>query len=139
MPLGLALSVGALACDRPPSVELREWTPADHDRTEELGKQMAGFQSGPRPEGGADNSQMLAEVFWQQSCAVCHGQDGRGDGPNGPLVKAPDLTREEWQARTTDEQIAARITQGKGLMPKFDVPPTVLPGLVARIRSRRGR
>ncbi len=57
----------------------------------------------------------------------------------GPMVRAPDLTREEWQAKTADGDIAATIKNGKGKMPKFGLPDSVIQGLVARIRAARGR
>jgi hypothetical protein len=58
----------------------------------------------------------------------------------GPMVKAPDLTREDFQARATDSDIANVIKLGRGKMPKFDsLPEPALRGLVARIRSLRGK
>jgi len=128
-----------VACDAPPSAGgLHEWTPKDHDRTEENQKLQAGFQSAAQPPGKKDDGSTLVEIMWQQSCASCHGAYGRGDGPQGAMVKAPDLTREEWQARTTDAEIEERIRGGKGAMPKFDLPPQVAKGIVARIRAYRG-
>jgi hypothetical protein len=57
----------------------------------------------------------------------------------GPMVRAPDLTREDWQSEVTDNQIAAVIRNGKGRMPSFNVPDPVIQGLVARVRAARGR
>jgi mono/diheme cytochrome c family protein len=128
------------ACDRPPSDdEIREWTPADHDRAEESQRVASGQQSAGVSDAGKDDNRTLVELTWRQQCAQCHGAVGRGDGPNGPMVKASDLTRAEWQKSVTDEQIAQVITAGKGRMPKFDVPPAVLAGLVQRIRASRGQ
>lgn len=122
------------ACDRPPSVELKEWTPSDHD-----GEQK-GVQTGAQgAKGDAGGTPTLVEIAWRQQCATCHGQTGKGDGPQGPMFKAADLSREEWQAKTKDEDIASVIRDGKGRMPKFDLPPDVVSGLVARVRSFRGR
>lgn len=81
---------------------------------------------------------MIIEAAWQQNCAACHGPIGHGDGPNGALVKAPDLTRADWQEKVSDKDIADRIRQGKGLMPKFDLPEETIAGLVARVRASRG-
>jgi len=133
---GLIVSMLAFGCDRAPSADgLAEWSPQDHDRTEENSKLRAGVQVKDQKDDGST----LIEITWAQSCAQCHGPYGRGDGPNGPMVKAPDLTREEWQARATDEDIEDRIRSGKGTMPRFDhLPPAVLKGLVARIRTYRG-
>lgn len=56
----------------------------------------------------------------------------------GPMVQAPDLTREDWQAKVTDGDIASVIQNGKGKMPKFEIPADVVSGLVARVRAVRG-
>jgi hypothetical protein len=55
------------------------------------------------------------------------------------MVQAPNLTLPDRQAKLTDEQIAEVIRNGKNRMPKFDFPPDVLAGLVARIRASKGR
>ena len=131
--LGLCLA----ACDRPPDDEVRTWTPADHDHAEESARVAAGAQASGKAGGVGDRQ--LIELTWRQQCATCHGAIGHGDGPNGPMVKAGDLTRPDWQSSVTDEQIAQTIQNGKGRMPKFDLPPTVLAGIVQRIRASKGR
>ena len=135
------------ACDRPPTDEgLREWTPQEHDRKEETERLQAGLQASAEPKNqgavapktaGEDN-RALVEITWRQQCLQCHGTIGHGDGPNGPMVRAPDLTREEFQAKATDAEIAETIKNGRKLMPKFDLPPAIVVGLVARIRASRG-
>ena len=133
------VAVLLLGCDSPPSDDqIREWTPADHDHAEENQRAASGQQP-VASDGGKDNGQTLVELTWRQQCGTCHGPLGHGDGPSGPMVKASDLTREDWQKSVTDEQIAAVIQNGKGRMPKFDLPPAVLAGIVARIRASRGR
>ncbi|AKV02267.1 hypothetical protein AKJ09_08930 [Labilithrix luteola] len=79
------------------------------------------------------------EVTWQNQCSTCHGMQGHGDGPQGPMFKAPDLSREDFQSRVKDDEIASTITNGKGRMPKFEIPDEVVRGLVLRVRSFRGR
>lgn len=117
------------------STEVREWTPRDHD-------QPAGAQPAPnRPKGTAPKSQdgNLVEMAWARSCASCHGAQGRGDGPQGPMLKAPDLTRAAWQEKVTDEEIAQTIRKGRNAMPAFELPPNVVQGLVQRIRANRAQ
>ena len=53
------------------------------------------------------------------------------------MLKAPDLTRADWQDRVKDSDIASTITNGKNQMPKFDLSPTVVTALVKRIRKNR--
>ena len=79
----------------------------------------------PASGAGANADEMLVEMTWDENCASCHGPTGHGDGPNGPLVKAPDLTRADWQAKVTDAEIAQQIKGGKGL--------------IARIRASKGQ
>jgi mono/diheme cytochrome c family protein len=137
----------ATGCDRPPSdADAREWTAADHDRAEERARArqdpMAGMaKSAPAgsavADGGGDDT--LVELTWQNQCAQCHGMGGHGDGIKGPMVKAPDLTRADWQSKVKDDEIAAIIREGKNQMPRFDLSEKVTKGLVTRIRSMRGR
>jgi cytochrome c oxidase cbb3-type subunit 3 len=110
---------------------MTEWTPADHD-----GEQRGGnAKQGAKVQGDAGGTAPLVEIAWRQQCATCHGSAGRGDGPQGPMFKAADLSNPEWQAKVKDEDIANAIQNGKGRMPKFDLPPDVVKGLVTRIRS----
>jgi mono/diheme cytochrome c family protein len=143
--VALALALGALGCERPPGTDgLKEWAPADHDRAEEQSSQAnrptaPTKAAGERGDAGGGSNQTLIEATWEQACSPCHGPVGHGDGPNGPMVNAPDITRADLLAQITDEGIAAQIKNGKNRMPKFDLPEPVVRGLVARIRANRGR
>ena len=131
------LSALALACDRAPSTEgLKEWTAADHDG-ENRQQRIAASNQGPKGDGGG--VPMLVELTWKNQCQSCHGAAGHGDGPQGPMFKAADLGREEWQSKIKDDEIAAVILAGKGRMPKFELPEEVVKGLVLRVRSFRGK
>lgn len=133
--LALAASCFVAACDRPPSgVELKEWTSADHDGEKAQPNQKQGAK------GDAGGTPALVEITWRQQCATCHGPTGKGDGPQGPMFKAADLGREDWQSKVKDDEIVQTIKGGKGRMPKFDqLPDDVVKGLVSRIRSFRGQ
>ncbi|WP_146653209.1 c-type cytochrome [Labilithrix luteola] len=137
--VALASAGFVAACDKAPSPQgLKEWTPADHDP--ELGRASApgNANQGPRGDGGSALATVV-EVTWQNQCSTCHGMQGHGDGPQGPMFKAPDLSREDFQSRVKDDEIASTITNGKGRMPKFEIPDEVVRGLVLRVRSFRGR
>lgn len=134
--LSLLCAAGAAAlsnaCDRPPSVELNEWSPADHD-----GEKRAGENAKQGARGETGGIAPLVEIAWRNQCATCHGPQGKGDGPQGPMFKAPDLSRADWQAKVKDDEIAATIQNGKGRMPKFDLPDEIVGGLVMRVRALR--
>lgn len=132
VPVLFALAALVVACDRPPSVELKEWTAADHG-----GEQQGAATGAQGARGESGSAPSLVAVTWRQQCATCHGPSGKGDGPQGPMFKAPDLSRAEWQDAATDEAIATAITQGKGRMPKFELPEDVVRGLVEHVRSFR--
>ncbi|MES1172769.1 MAG: cytochrome c [Myxococcales bacterium] len=128
----LACAALSLACNETPS-DLRPWRATDHDHTENPNAdqvQVTDAGTG-NPGHGLDDVTIVA---WQQNCTSCHGSLGRGDGPQGQLVHASDLSRPDWQATVTDEQIAATIHQGRGRMPAFNLPDATVARLVALIR-----
>jgi cytochrome c oxidase cbb3-type subunit 3 len=143
--IGATLTTVALVlftgCDRPPSPEsLRDWAPGDHHSIEDdrpSAAQPAAQPAAPRGSAGSNEATQLAELAWRQQCTTCHGPMGKGDGPTGPMVQAPDLTRAAWQSKVTDAEIVSTIRAGKNKMPKFDLPDPVLRALVVRIRSLR--
>jgi mono/diheme cytochrome c family protein len=134
--IAAAASLGSAACDQPPDASTI-WGPQDHDKQEQANMQQQGLQQAPHPIPSGAKGAQLVEIVWMQSCAVCHGPRGQGDGPNGAMVKAPDLTSAEWQAKVKDDEMEQAIRNGKGQMPKFDMPDSTLKGLVARIRALR--
>ncbi len=140
MTVVLAATIG---CDRaPPADGLHDWTAADHDRAEENARVQAGAQAtaAPRGSGAPRNDQaQVIEITWRQNCAQCHGIAGHGDGPNGALVKAPDLSNPDLQAKMSDADIAGAIKNGRNLMPKFDFSDPVVAGLVGRVRAMKGQ
>ena len=126
------LLAGLSACDRGPS-DVREWTPNDHDQPASAPGQVSARQAGEGPDP------TLIDLAWKRNCATCHGPMGHGDGPQGPMVRAPDLTRADWQQNISDDEMAAIIRKGKNKMPAFDLPDQVTQGLVQRIRAARGK
>jgi len=136
--LVVAGAAGLAACDRAPSAEgLKEWTAADHDGE----KKKTGAPGSPAqgPKSDAGDALAYVEITWRNQCASCHGVTGHADGPQAAMFKPPDLTNAEFQGKLEDAQIAAAITNGKGRMPKFELPEDVVRGLVQRVRSFRGK
>jgi len=58
------------------------------------------------------------EQQYQKNCKKCHGEDGRGHTMVGRMVKAVDLTSDA-VAKTSDAELAAVISKGKGKMAAF--------------------
>jgi cytochrome c oxidase cbb3-type subunit 3 len=88
---------------------------------------------------GQEEASLIA-VTWRQNCARCHGMAGRGDGPDGRMLRTPDLTRSDFQERYSDAEIAAIIKKGRNKMPSFkSLPDKVIDGLVRHVRRIGGR
>jgi cytochrome c553 len=133
--LGAALST-TLGCEREAS-GLTEWTPADHDHQAEpkMRHNMQTQTQRANPHAAPGNKDQVIDVTWIKQCATCHGRRGKGDGPSSTMVKARDLTNAEFQATLTDEQIAKVIHEGKDKMPAFNLPDSVIQGLVQHVRG----
>ena len=104
-----AVSLAICACDRAPT-SVREWAPDDHDQPSPTPNAPNARGAGTaRPGAEID----LVQLAWDKSCTSCHGARGRGDGPQGPMLRAADLTNAEWQVRVTDAEIGETIRKGR--------------------------
>lgn len=104
------------------------------------GGQTAGT---PAAAGGASEE---AKNLYQMRCAICHGQNGKGDGAGAAALdpKPRDYTNKEWQASVTDEDLKKIITGGGQSVGKSPImppnpdlgqKPEVLDGIIAVIRG----
>ena len=130
--LGLVLSSWCFACHETPA-DLRQWRPSAHDHTANPNADQVQVTDAGSSEAGHGLDDVTI-VAWQQNCTSCHGTLGHGDGPQGPMLHAADLSRSDWQAATSDEAIAATIRQGRGKMPAFPLPEATILRLVQLIR-----
>lgn len=133
--LALALTATIIGCNSSPG-DLRTWRAEDHDHTTNPGQDqvVSGPDAGPAPELARVGLDEVTVIAWQQNCTRCHGQIGRGDGPQGAMMRATDLTNPTWQRSVTDEQIALTIQKGRGQMPAFPLPESTVKQLVKLIR-----
>jgi mono/diheme cytochrome c family protein len=98
----------------------------------------------------AADAQREAREVYQKRCAVCHGEEGRGDGPGAAAVtpRPRDFTTKAWQSEISDDEIRS-VTLGGGpavgksavmpANPDLKQKPDVLVELVELLRSFRGR
>jgi mono/diheme cytochrome c family protein len=72
-------------------------------------------------------------ALFQQKCSMCHGADGKGDGPLAAALKPPpkDFANPEfWKPTMTDQKIAETIRKGHSDMPPMDQNPADIEALV---------
>jgi high-affinity iron transporter len=65
------------------------------------------------PAGAAGPT--VGQAVYRAQCAMCHGADGRGDGPAAAMLspKPRDLSSREFWAGRTLESVADAVRQGK--------------------------
>lgn len=71
---------------------------------------------------GSDYDQ--GKALYEEKCMLCHGQDGKGDGPAASaLTPAPkDFNRPDfWKQKDVDQVIMNQVKKGKGAMPAFSL------------------
>jgi mono/diheme cytochrome c family protein len=69
-----------------------------------------------------DKSIAAGKAVYQDKCAKCHGDKGKGDGLEAHLywVKPPDFTDAEMMNGITDGEAFWKISQGRWPMPGFE-------------------
>lgn len=87
-----------------------------------------------------------AATFFAARCRVCHGPEGRGNGPMAGTLRPPPRSFADavWQQSTTDEAIATIILKGGAAVgrsaampaaPELARQPGTLAGLVRLVRA----
>jgi mono/diheme cytochrome c family protein len=86
------------------------------------------------------------ETIFQTRCFVCHGREGKGNGPasTGLGATVRDLTNPSWQDSTSDETIRSVVRNGAqavggsiAMAPNRDLSDTQIQSLVRYIRQLR--
>ena len=70
------------------------------------------------PHAGA---QETPKGLWLKvKCALCHGEDGSGNTPQGKKTNTPDLRTPEIQ-QLSDDELSKRVEEGHAKMPSFKI------------------
>lgn len=90
------------------------------------------------PQGFAEDPPDVSGIY-KKECAMCHKADGKGLS----VMKTPDFTSKDWQAKHTDQQLIEAITKGSGegtiKMPAFgegtkkNLSPETIKALVTEV------
>jgi len=75
----------------------------------------------PNPVPATAQSLARGKALYETNCLVCHGAQGRGDGPVGKkfVTKAPVDLHEDYTQDQADGQLFFTLTRGRGLMPSY--------------------
>jgi mono/diheme cytochrome c family protein len=73
------------------------------------------------PVSATEESIARGKVFYEMNCLVCHGPEGRGDGPVGLkfVEKAPVDLNDAYTQDQADGQLFFTLTRGRVLMPFY--------------------
>ncbi|MFZ5889477.1 MAG: c-type cytochrome [Myxococcota bacterium] len=96
----------------------------------------------------AEDPAREARNLFKARCVVCHGEQGKGDGPGAAALdpKPRNFTDATWQAAATDEQIRNVIVLGGAGAnkspnmpgnPDLEGKPAVVEELVKQVRAHR--
>ena len=69
-----------------------------------------------------DNASLkTAAVLWSKHCVSCHGERGRGDGPDAKTLEksTPDFTADGFMSSRTDDDLFRKLTNGRRPMPGY--------------------
>ena len=105
----LSLMILLTACSAGPDVDEHWRVPADAERLE-------------NPIEATQESIGLGIFIFERRCSVCHGPQGRGDGPSSLSLNVfpTDLTVKEVQNQA-DGILFWKITTGRGAMPNWEL------------------
>ena len=80
---------------------------------------------------------MQTQQLFQNTCARCHGADGKGGVPIEGAPTPRNFHDHAFQMDRTDEQLKQTIKNGKGAMPAFNglLDDDQIAGLVLQVRS----
>jgi mono/diheme cytochrome c family protein len=100
----------------------------------------------PLREGADAPASNEGEAIFQTRCFVCHGREGKGNGPasSGLGSAVRDLTSPSWQDATSDETVRSVIRNGAqaiggsvAMAPNRDLSDAQIQSLVRYIRQFR--
>lgn len=103
-------------------------------------------ETAPLPDAADESGLHAGEAIFQTRCFVCHGRDGKGNGPasTGLGATVRDLTSPSWQDSTSDEAIRSVIRNGgravggsAAMTPNPDLSDAQIQSLIRYIRRLR--
>ena len=80
------------------------------------------IQTKKNPVESSDAVLAKAKTVYEENCLMCHGENGKGDGPMAGMLKEKptDISDAKIIGEATDGEIFWFITKGKKPMPPFE-------------------
>jgi cytochrome c6 len=75
--------------------------------------------------------------LFDDKCALCHGRNGKGDGPAGAALspRPADFTSPKFWQNITDKKIADTIRNGHGVMPGFNLSDDQIQAIIDYLKQ----
>jgi mono/diheme cytochrome c family protein len=97
-----------------------------------------------------DDPAAEAKKYFDTTCVVCHGKDGKGDGPGAAALnpKPRNYTDVKWQEEVKDDELKKAILEGGAAVgksaamppnPQLKSKPKVVDELVKIVRGFKGK
>ena len=98
---------------------LASWTLPHGKKSDWHAPEEANKLKNPVPADKA--SLTAAKSIYLEKCAQCHGEGGKGDGPEAPMysVQPADFTDAHMMGEMTEGEIFWKISEGRKPMPAF--------------------
>lgn len=84
----------------------------------------------------ADSKLAEGQVLFTANCQICHGADGKGNGPAAAALhpKPINFTQKSFWDSHNDAFIIATVRHGKGPMPAFDFTSSQIKAIIDYLR-----
>ena len=136
-----AFVAGAIACSA-----LAIGCSKSENKTESSSSTAATTTAAATPDDPAAE----AKKYFDTTCVVCHGKDGKGDGPGAAALnpKPRNYTDVKWQEEVKDEELRKAILEGGAAVgksaamppdPQLESKPKVVDELVKIVRGFKGK
>jgi len=140
--LGAALSMAIVGCGKSAEQQNTSSTAAPESSSPETSQTAA---TPAADQGDTSHAAMVAlgNQIYQQRCALCHGPNGKGDGPAaaGLNPKPRNHTDAAYMNSRTDAQLLDVIHNGKGNMPAWKnvLTEREMKAVLIHVRSLAGK
>ena len=95
------------------------------DETRFYPSEIAALAGIPKPHNPLVDSQQRGREVYSHYCAICHGDEGNGNGFNSAQLELPprNFTDQKFWKQVTDERLSLTVSQGGPAVGKSNLMP----------------